>query len=66
MWVVVCVCVHGVVGDGLEGELALHSIDQGHCILPAFRKLLKLKLFVTGGLSAASGPGRDQGTSLGL
>lgn len=58
--------VHGESGDGLEGEPVLHSIDQGHCVLPGFRTLLKLEPFVTGGLAAALDPGRDQGTSLGL
>lgn len=58
--------VRGEVRDGLEEEPVLHFIDQGHCILPVYRKLLKLEPFVTGGLSAASGPGRDQGMSLGL
>lgn len=53
----VYVCVHREVSDGLEGEPVLFSIDQGYCILPAFRKLLKLEPFVTGGLSAASALG---------
>lgn len=61
-----CVSVHGEVRDELEGEPIFHSIDQGCCVLPGFRKLLKLEPFVTGGLTVASDPGRDQGTSLGL
>lgn len=61
-----CLGVHGEVRDGLEEELVLHSIDQGHCILPGFENLLKLEPFVTRGLTAASDPERDQGMFLGL
>lgn len=30
------------------GDSVLSAIDQGHCLLIAFRKLLKLEPFVTG------------------
>lgn len=49
--------VPSAVMDGLEGEPVFCFIDQGQCILPAFRKLLKLELFVIGSLSAASALG---------
>lgn len=45
--------VPSAVMDGLEGEPVFCFIDQGQCILPASRKLLKLELFVIGGLRAA-------------
>lgn len=52
--------VPSAVMDGVEGEPVFCFIDQGQCILPAFRKLLKLELFVIGGLGVTSALGGDR------
>lgn len=58
MCVCACACMFiKEVRDRPEGEPVLCYTDQGHCILPAFRKLLKLEPFVTGGPGAASALG---------